>query len=102
MKNLIVKTLAFIIFSAFIYSCNNNAEWKANAFRTKNGWGYSISKSGKIYIKQSSIPAVSEIKSFKSEEDALKVAHLVAEKIAKNVSPTITENELKLLNINIR
>lgn len=92
---------AYILFSAFIYSCNNN-EWKASSFRTENGWGYSISKSGKVYIKQSTIPAVSGVKNFKSEEEALKVGELVAKKIAKNTSPTITESELKLLNIDIR
>lgn len=102
MKNRIIKTLTFILFFAFIYSCNNNNDWETTTFRTENGWGYSISKSKKIYIKQSTIPAVGGMKNFKSEEDALKVGQLVAEKMAKNDSPTITENELKLLNIDIK
>lgn len=104
MKKRLVKLFAFILFSGFLYflySCTTE-KWEANAFRTQNGWGYTISKSGKIYIKQNTIPAVSEIKKFKSEEDALRVGNLVAEKLAKNTSPTVTENELKLLNIDMR
>ncbi|SHF82368.1 protein of unknown function [Flavobacterium defluvii] len=82
-------------------SCTKKEVLKTESFRTKSGWGYSISYKNKIIIKQSIIPVVSDNKSFASEEDALKTAHLVVDKLKHNLSPTISKNELILLKIKL-
>lgn len=97
----IQKNLLFLILVLLMASCTKKEVLKTESFRTKSGWGYSISYKNKIIIKQSIIPVVSDNKSFASEEDALKTAHLVVDKLKHNLSPTISKNELILLKIKL-
>ncbi|GAA3728011.1 hypothetical protein GCM10022422_07360 [Flavobacterium ginsengisoli] len=71
------------------------------SFKTSSGWGYTIAYKEKVLIKQSVIPVISDTKSFKTEDDALKVADLVKQKLKQNLSPTVTKNELILLKIKL-
>lgn len=82
-------------------SCAKKEVLKTETFKTNSGWGYSISYQEKIIIKQSIIPVINDNKSFSTEEDALKTANLVVEKLKQNLSPTVTENELILLKIKL-
>ncbi|UFH40231.1 DUF4907 domain-containing protein [Flavobacterium flavipigmentatum] len=95
-KNLFVL-LAVLAFAA----CSKKEPLQIASFQTLTGWGYTISNDNKILIKQSIIPVISEVKSFESEEDALKVANLVAEKLSQNISPSVTKNDLILLKIKL-
>ncbi|WP_125722718.1 DUF4907 domain-containing protein [Flavobacterium ustbae] len=95
LKNIIV--LAFL-FSA---SCTKRETLKTASFQTHLGWGYTIASKEKLLIKQTVIPAISNIKSFETEADALKVANLVKQKLQQNLSPTVTKNELILLKIKL-
>jgi hypothetical protein len=97
MKNL--KLFLAILFSTIVISCQPKDDWKADTYKTQSGWGYTISNSGKIYIKQSVIPVISENKSFKSKEDALQTASLVVEKLKAKKSPSVSKKELEQLNI---
>jgi hypothetical protein len=89
--------LPVLLFTA----CVKNENFKTESFRTTSGWGYSIAFKNKIIIRQSVIPVISDTKSFTTESDALKVAHLVAEKLNHNISPTVTKNDLILLKIKL-
>jgi hypothetical protein len=80
-------------------SCTGKEPFQIESFKTKSGWGYSIASNDKILIKQSIIPVINETKSFLTEEDALKVGNLVVEKLNKDLSPTVTKNDLILLKI---
>lgn len=82
-------------------SCEKKEVYRTEPFQTNSGWGYSISYKDKIIIKQSIIPVISDNKSFSTQEDALKTAHLVVEKLSQNLSPTVTKNELILLKIKL-
>ncbi len=95
-KNLLVL-LVVITFAA----CSKKEPLQIASFQTPTGWGYTISNDNKILIKQSIIPVISQVKSFESEEDALKVANLVAEKLSQNISPSLTKNDLILLKIKL-
>ncbi|MFQ6602638.1 DUF4907 domain-containing protein [Flavobacterium sp. C3NV] len=95
-KNLMLL-LPVLLFTA----CVKNEKFKTESFRTTSGWGYSIAFKNKIIIRQSIIPVISDTKSFTTESDALKVAHLVAEKLNHNISPTVTKNDLILLKIKL-
>jgi len=60
-----------------------------------------ISYHSKLLIKQEYIPEIQLNKTFCTEHDAEKVAHLVCEKLYKKESPKITLENLNKLNINL-
>lgn len=82
-------------------SCKQNENLKLTSLKTEAGWGYTISNNKKIIIKQTVIPVISDNKSFKTEEDALKVGNLVLQKLNDNASPTVTKKDLNTLAIKI-
>ncbi|TDO97761.1 DUF4907 domain-containing protein [Flavobacterium sp. 245] len=95
----IQKNLLFILLVLQFTACAKNETFKIDSFKTKTGWGYTISSKNKILIKQSIIPVISTAKSFSTEEEALKTAKLVVSKLDRNMSPTLTKNDLILLKI---
>jgi CxxC motif-containing protein len=96
-----MKLIKIIIVLFLLVSCKNNEEYLVKSIKVKNGWGYTIALNNKIVIKQTVIPTVSKQMSFASEGDALKVGDLVLERIKQNLSPTVTKNDLILLEISI-
>ncbi len=100
-RSKIRKNLLFLFLVLQITACTRNETLKIESFKTTSGWGYSISHKNKLLIKQSIIPVINDTKSFSTEEDAIKVANLVAEKLKENNSPTVTKNDLILLKIKI-
>lgn len=67
--------------------------------RTDNGWGYRISSNGRPLISQRHIPVVAGYRSFRSEEDAMRVGRLVMYKLKQRLSPAVTARELDSLRI---
>lgn len=90
--------LSFILLLQ-LTGCAQAETFETETFRTTSGWGYCITYKNKIIIKQAVIPVINESKSFSTEEDARKMAHLVAKKLHQMGSPTVTENDLILLKI---
>ena len=69
-------------------------------FKTSDGWGYNIIVNEKIYIHQSHIPAINELKSFANSEDALRVAEYAVKKLRLTQRlPSITYHELDSLSV---
>jgi uncharacterized lipoprotein YehR (DUF1307 family) len=100
-QRLFWKNLFFIVFFLQLTACTKKETLHVESIKTKSGWGYTISYKDRILIKQTIIPAISDTKSFSSEDDALKVADLVVKKLNKNTSPSVTKNDLILLKIKI-
>lgn len=71
----------------------------AYAFKTADGWGYSILINGKLFIKQPYIPAIEGVKSFATQADAERTAQLIVEKLRANQRPVIQKEELQKLHI---
>jgi hypothetical protein len=92
--------LLLLLFTAFV-ACSKKDNFQTATFQTATGWGYTITAGNKIIIKQTIIPVISEVKSFSSQDDALKVAILVATKLNQNISPRVSKNDLILLKIKI-
>lgn len=67
--------------------------------KQNSGYGYQILKKRKILINQPYIPAIQGEKTFKSEEDAQKTAHLVINKMHKYSLPKISVHELDSMKI---
>lgn len=82
-----------------VLACSKKQGLALESFKTATGWGYVIKNNDKIIIKQSIIPVIATQKSFKSEEEALKVGNLVLQKLKDKTSPTITKKDLILLSI---
>jgi hypothetical protein len=82
-------------------ACTRKESFKIATFKTKTGWGYSITSNDRVLIKQSIVPVINDIKSFKTKEDALKVGTLVVDNLNKDLSPTVTKNDLILLKIKL-
>jgi len=97
----IQKNLLLALLVLQFIACTKSEPFKTESFKTAFGWGYTISYKNKIIIKQSIIPAISTSKSFSTEKDALKVGDLVVNKLKKNISPTVTKNDLILLKIKL-
>lgn len=96
-----IKIFFFISIITLLLSCESKDNYLANAYKINDEWGYCILKNDKIIIKQTTIPTFSTSVRFKSKNDALKVGHLVIERIKRNLSPTITEKDLILMKIKI-
>lgn len=82
-----------------ITNCNRKETLQLQSIKSGLGWGYTITYNEKIIINQTVIPVISYSKSFKSEEEALKVGNLVLQKLKDNLSPTVTKKDLILLKI---
>jgi len=95
----IQKNLFLFVLLLLFAACTKKEVLKTSAFKTKSGWGYTIAYKEKILIKQTIIPVISDNKSFATESDALKTADFVKQKLKKNLSPTVTKNDLILLKI---
>ncbi|MBC5837158.1 DUF4907 domain-containing protein [Flavobacterium sp. F-392] len=94
-------TIVLVLCMTLFVSCKQNENLKLTSLKTEAGWGYTISNNEKIIIKQTVIPVISDNKSFKTEEDALKVGNLVLQKLNDNASPTVTKKDLNTLAIKI-
>jgi hypothetical protein len=64
------------------------------------GWGYQILNNGAIYINQPHIPAISGVKGFDNESDAITTAELMIYKLKNGIfPPTISLEELDSLEV---
>lgn len=101
----------FIIFLVFL-SCEKNTrnysfekciqtqQLELKVFDIENGWGFDIYRNGKLYVNQSTIPAINKSKYFYSEKNAVNVGKLMMRKICKNIfPPTISIKELDSLSV---
>lgn len=71
-----------------------------DTYQTENGFGFRIIVDGEEHYKQSTIPGLDEVKTFQSEEDALKMAQLYHMKLNKIFAPpVITKSEIDSLGI---
>ena len=98
---LLQKSLLVLLFFELLISCSQKRDFQVEPLQTPTGWGYTISLENKIIIKQTIIPVISEIKSFHSKKEALKVGQLVVEKLNQNIVPSVTKNDLILLKIKL-
>lgn len=79
---------------------NNSTGYSISTLQNANGWGYQIRQNGKLMLDQPTVPGRPGMAGFQTQEDAQKVAELVKSKLqAKIFPPTVSEDELKNLNI---
>ena len=92
------SVIAYII-SVIVYTKDAD-KVEVKSLRLDKGWGYQILVNKKIYLNQRIIPVVQGNKEFVSEEQALKVANLVLNKLKKGSGfPSVTIKELDSLGI---
>ena len=77
---------------------NMNLDYKT--FRLETGWGYDIYINDKRKLHQPHIPAINDLRGFRTEEEAEKVALLAIHKIkTASFPPVVTIQELDSLGI---
>ena len=96
-----------VVFTLAFSFCNGPGEKKEPAapevsylvLRLPSGWGYSIYREGKLFIRQETIQAIPEKVPFSSERDAEVVAQEVVKKLKLQQSPRISVDELRQLGV---
>lgn len=74
--------------------------FEITTLQNANGWGYQIRQNGKLLLDQPVIPGRPGNAGFQTQADAQRVAELVKTKLqAKVFPPTVSEDDLKNLNI---
>ncbi len=113
MKNIKKIILAIIIVIGAVFLIQNLSTKKnkptkstvvtsTEVFKVEGGgYGYIIKAKGEIFIKQSTIPAISGNIPFKTEEEALLVGKLVENKLLNKEYPAVSISELSKLNIDV-
>lgn len=93
--------LCVVLITGVIWSIVEEQTTYTHVFKTESGFGYAIIDHGQILIRQEYIPAIANHQSFCSETDAERVGELVLQKINRNLSPSITRQELQSLGIRV-
>ena len=76
-------------------SSDRQSIWKCRLLEVEGGYGYVILHGHDTLIRQSCIPAIGERKPFAMREDALKIGHIVRDKLDKGQSPTVSREEVR-------
>jgi Domain of unknown function (DUF4907) len=97
-----------VIIGTFSYGFYKRSQFRKSnvlvdvrAFPVNGGWGYDVLRDGHPYFHQDFIPAVSGHRVFRSKDDALAVGKLVEGHIMAGQLPSVTEKEIRELNIYI-
>jgi hypothetical protein len=90
---LLACSLCFFIYKKFIYKPKFLTY---QLIEVENGWGYEILENNKVFITQTTIPAVSGYQVFKTKEEAKAIAKVVINKMEVNKKgmPDISLKEL--------
>ncbi len=77
--------------------------FQAKAFFTEgSGWGYDILENNAVRIHQPHIPAIPGNNGFSSEQDALKAADLVIQKLVQGINPpSLSKEEMQQAGIRL-
>lgn len=100
-RKVLVSFAALILIAASLLAVTSVIHKKEGlkTYRVENGWGYTISKGGKVIIDQPVIPGLDGRKPFKTRRDAAKTGKMVIKKLQQGIMPTITREELKKAGI---
>lgn len=96
------------IVAACLFSCSGRKKAAAEegpacrTFKLENGYGYAILYGKDTVIYQPFIPALSGMKPFVTEEDAMKIGQMVRSKLMNNDIPSLTVEEIRASGITIK
>jgi hypothetical protein len=100
--------MVLVIIGTFSYGFYRRSQFKKShalvdvrAFPVRGGWGYDVLRDGHPYFHQDFIPSVSGHRVFRSQEDAEAVGKLVEAHILAGQLPSVSETEIRGLNIYI-
>jgi Domain of unknown function (DUF4907) len=100
--------MIIVIIGTFSYGFYRRSQFRKShslvdvrVFPVKDGWGYDVLRDGHPYFHQDFIPSVGGHRVFRSKEDALAVGKLVEQHIMSGQLPSVTEKEIRDLNVYI-
>jgi hypothetical protein len=94
-KKSIISALFLVFIVVTLALTGRGHYYVVTLFKSREGWGYDISKSNKIYIHQPYIPAVEGQVPFQDKRSAKKTGRFVIKKIRNHKSPAVTREEIK-------
>ena len=99
MINRLINAIPLVLLGVLFFSCDTGNVLVLETYQTKQGWGYTIKKDDKIFIKQDFIPVLQGNLPFSSEDDAMKTGMLVLKKLKEQKHPSLSLIELDSLQI---
>ena len=97
----ITRTGVLLLVAVCLSACRGGSPsggervWKCGLLEVEGGYGYAILHGGDTLIRQSCIPAIGERKPFATRKDALKIGHIVRDKLEEGRSPTVSREEVR-------
>jgi hypothetical protein len=102
-----IRTIYLIVAGFFFCSCDASeqgnqpkAGYRVDIFSSGTGWGYSVYKGEKEFIRQSFIPVIEGSSAFKSSAEALAAGQYVLHQLENGRSSSFTKHILDSLRIN--
>ena len=100
--------MLIVIILTFSYGFYKRSVWRRDhalmelrTYEVPNGWGYDILRDGRPFFHQNIMPGLSGNRVFHSREDAQKVGEFMCDLIRKGQLPTITEQQMRDMQIYI-
>lgn len=93
--------IPLLVTTLFFTGCSKASKpnLQGTVYAVGTGFGYKVTVNGKLYINQTSIPALPGKLQFCDSTDARNVCNKVLEKMNHGQTPFVTPEELKQLNI---
>ncbi len=98
------RIVLFFLVGGFVFwSCDQKTNpFSFQAIEVDSGWGYEVFHKQKVIIRQQIIPGIPGNTSFRTQEEAEKVAKIVVGKLARNQNPMVSKQELNDLGIDYK
>jgi hypothetical protein len=78
------------------------SNYKLDVYKSGNGWGYNVVKSGKIFIHQPYVPVIQDNIPFPTRKVAQNAGKKVIEKLDKSLNPALSTDEISKLGVNVK
>ena len=98
-KILKLKKVAILFYGLLLLGCQDKILLELETFKTEKGWGYQIKKNERIFIHQTTIPAVAGNHYFVCLKDANNTGNLMLKKLKQGKHPAISLAELDSMNV---
>lgn len=101
-RRILFVTLAVLALLTVYQVYRSRSAYELRLYKTPAGWGYDVRNHGKLVIHQPAIPGIAGDRGFADETQARRVGERVIDKLQKGQDlPTITQDELRAMNISL-
>ena len=88
-------TFCFVAFTFLVYIFESRTSLNYDVYKVKEGYGYQVTRSDKIIIRQDFVPTQIGFKPFSTKQQAEKAAKMVVDKLSKKQVPALSKQEIE-------